>query len=48
VALVSIGPQTSQSCLQTLGRVDAEADPHDLDGLVAACKRALAPAPPRG
>ena len=45
VALVSIGPQTSQSCLQVLGRVDAEADPHDLDGLVAACGRALGPRP---
>ena len=41
VALVSIGPQTSQSCRQALGRVDAEADPHDLDGLVAACVEAL-------
>jgi len=41
VALVSIGPQTSRSCLELLGRVDAEADPHDLDGLVAACTRAL-------
>ena len=44
VALVSIGPQTSQTCLAQLGRVDAEADPHDLDGLVAACARALGPA----
>ena len=43
VALVSIGPQTSQSCLQALGRVDAEANPHDLEGLVAACERALGP-----
>ena len=41
VALVSIGPQTSQSCRDLLGRVDAEADPHDLDGLVAACAEAL-------
>lgn len=41
VALVSIGPQTSQSCRQLLGRVDAEADPHDLDGLVAACVQVL-------
>ena len=41
VALVSIGPQTSRSCRELLGRVDAEADPHDLDGLVAACARAL-------
>lgn len=43
VALVSIGPQTSQACVQALGRVDAEASPHDLDGLVAACGRALGP-----
>ncbi|MEY4297946.1 MAG: hypothetical protein RLZZ423_1125 [Cyanobacteriota bacterium] len=41
VALVSIGPQTSRACLEVLGRVDAEADPHDLDGLVAACGQAL-------
>ena len=41
VALVSIGPQTSHSCRELLGRVDAEADPHDLDGLVAACAEAL-------
>ena len=42
VALVSIGPQTSRSCLEILGRVDGEASPHDLDGLVAACGRCLA------
>ncbi len=42
VALVSIGPQTSATCRQVLGRVDGEADPHDLDGLVAACAQALA------
>ncbi|MFM7653078.1 MAG: uroporphyrinogen-III synthase [Vulcanococcus sp.] len=41
VALVSIGPQTSRSCREVLGRVDAEADPHDLDGLVTACTQAL-------
>ena len=41
VAVVSIGPQTSQRCHQLLGRVDAEADPHDLEGLVEACKVAL-------
>jgi uroporphyrinogen-III synthase len=41
VAVVSIGPQTSQACREVLGRVDAEADPYDLDGLVAACSRAL-------
>ena len=41
VALVSIGPQTSHTCHAVLGRVDAEANPHDLDGLVAACVEAL-------
>ena len=39
--LVSIGPQTSERCQELLGRVDAEADPHDLEGLVAACIQAL-------
>jgi uroporphyrinogen-III synthase len=39
--LVSIGPQTSSRCRELLGRVDAEADPHDLEGLVAACSRVL-------
>jgi uroporphyrinogen-III synthase len=41
--LVSIGPQTSHSCRHWLGRVDAEADPHDIHGLVQACRRLLAP-----
>ena len=41
VKLVSIGPQTSQSCYENFGRVDAEADPHDLNGLVAACREAF-------
>lgn len=41
VKLVSIGPQTSQPCREVLGRVDAEAEPHDLAGLVEACARAL-------
>ena len=41
LAIVSIGPQTSQRCRQLLGRVDAEADPHHLQGLVDACERAL-------
>ena len=48
VALVSIGPQTSITCRALLGRVDAEANPHDLDGLVAACDKALASRPLRG
>ena len=41
VRLISIGPQTSARCRERLGRVDAEADPHDLEGLVQACIRAL-------
>jgi uroporphyrinogen-III synthase len=45
VRVVSIGPATSERCRQVLGRVDAEADPHDLEGLVDACARALR-APP--
>ncbi len=39
--VISIGPQTSRSCHEELGRVDAEADPHDLEGLAQACVRAL-------
>jgi uroporphyrinogen-III synthase len=39
--VVSIGPQTSARCRELLGRVDAEASPHDLEGLVAACVDAL-------
>ncbi len=42
LAIISIGPQTSERCRQLLGRVDAEANPHDLQGLVDACSRALA------
>ncbi|MFZ4565496.1 MAG: uroporphyrinogen-III synthase [Prochlorococcaceae cyanobacterium] len=42
LAVVSIGPQTSRVCREQLGRMDAEADPHDLSGLVDACARALA------
>ncbi len=47
LALVSIGPQTSARCKQELGRVDAEASPHDLDGLLQACIAALGNAPLR-
>lgn len=38
--LISIGPQTSLSCEKHFGRVDQEADPHDLEGLVSACVQA--------
>ncbi|MFZ9269838.1 MAG: uroporphyrinogen-III synthase [Prochlorococcaceae cyanobacterium] len=41
VAIVSIGPQTSRACHELLGRVDGEAQPHDLAGLVAACGATL-------
>ncbi len=47
LAVVSIGPQTSERCRSCLGRVDAEADPYDLCGLVQACTRALAGRPLR-
>ena len=40
-AVVSIGPQTSQRCRELLGRVDQEAAPHDLEGLVQACVQAM-------
>jgi len=41
VALVSIGPQTSRHCLEQFGRVDQEANPHDLDGLTQACLQVM-------
>ena len=41
LAVVSIGPQTSRACIELLGRVDAEASPHDLEGLVIACQQVL-------
>jgi uroporphyrinogen-III synthase len=46
--LISIGPQTSLRCHDLLGRVDAEADPHDLDGLLQACIRCLGDGSLRG
>lgn len=42
VVIVSIGPVTSETCRELGLRVDVEADPHDLDGLVAAVRRVLA------
>jgi len=41
VKFISIGPQTSKSCQQYLQRVDQEAEPHDIDGLVLACTKAM-------
>ena len=40
-AVVSIGPQTSKRCLELLGKVDQEATPHDLEGLVQACVQVM-------
>jgi len=40
-AVVSIGPQTSERCRALLGRVDQEAHPHDLEGLVMACVQVM-------
>ncbi len=37
INLISIGPQTSLSCKKYFSRVDQEAEPHDLEGLVNAC-----------
>ena len=37
INLISIGPQTSLSCKKYFSRVDQEADPHDLEGLIKAC-----------
>ena len=39
--VISIGPQTSFSCHQHLGRLDGEANTHDLEGLVEACVQSL-------
>ena len=40
--VVSIGPVTSAACREVGVEVAAEADPHDLEGLVAALVRAAA------
>ena len=39
VKVVSIGPETSRTCHSLLGRVDAEASPHDMEGLATAAGR---------
>ncbi len=36
IALVTIGPQTAQTCHELLGRMDAMADPYTLEGLAQA------------
>ena len=37
VKLISIGPQTTLSCMEHFNRVTREAEPHDVDGLIDAC-----------
>ena len=37
IKIISIGPQTTISCLKYMREPDKEADPHDLDGLLKAC-----------
>ena len=37
INIVSIGPQTSLICLKVFSKVDKEAEPHDLEGLIKAC-----------
>ena len=39
--MISIGPVTSETARELGLRVDAEADPHTIDGLVAAVLAAL-------
>ncbi len=41
VKLISIGPQTSITCQKYFDRVDQEANPHDLEGLLMACFRSI-------
>ena len=43
--VVSIGPETSHTCRALLGRVDAEANPHNMEALVAAAGRLFQEAP---
>ncbi len=43
--VVSIGPETSHTCRAVLGRVDAEASPHQMEGLVNAAGGLFQPTP---
>ncbi len=43
IKIASIGPQTSQTCAQLLGRVDCEADEYTLEGLATAIAKMFAP-----
>ena len=37
IKIISIGPQTSNSCEKLIRKPDKEANPHDLDGLLKSC-----------
>ena len=37
IKIVSIGPQTSNTCEELIRKPDKEANPHDLDGLLKSC-----------
>jgi len=37
ICIASIGPQTSKTCKQLLGRVDEEAEEYTLEGLTQLC-----------
>ena len=37
IKIVSIGPQTSLSCVKNIRKPDKEAEPYNLEGLVNAC-----------
>ena len=39
--IISIGPQTTKSCMKFLKRTDQEAKPHNLEGLTKACITAI-------
>ncbi len=41
IKIISIGPQTTKSCHQYFDKVDQEANPHDIHGLINACISAL-------
>ena len=41
IKIISIGPQTTLACKKYLERLDEEADPHDLEGLLFATIKAL-------
>jgi uroporphyrinogen III methyltransferase/synthase len=46
--IISIGPVTSEAAREAGLKVDAEADPHDIDGMVTALLSDASPGPPGG